>query len=138
MYAGGLYVTAPIQWECHIWWDMVRGFQRRIHHRGSSLPSLDTHPSHIKCKEVTPYFEAMKDPNPNLQVGALVGGPDISDAYDDNRPPFWNSEAATYINAPFVCVLSYFTDYIEKSTGKWGYVILLLNFFIDRKWEPLS
>lgn len=53
-------------------------FPQRIHHRGSSLPSMDQHPQHIECKAGTPYFLS-KNPNPNLLVGAVVGGPDIED-----------------------------------------------------------
>ncbi|XP_030476678.2 endoglucanase 8-like [Syzygium oleosum] len=84
-----------------------RKFPQRIHHRGSSLPSLDQHPQQIGCKDGTPYFESRR-PNPNLLTGAVVGGPDIKDRYNDSRADFVHSEPTTYINAPLVGVLAFF------------------------------
>lgn len=85
-------------------------FPQRIHHRASSLPSIDQHPGHIDCKEGTPYFES-QNPNPNLLLGAVVGGPDINDWYADSRDDFVHSEPTTYINAPLVGVLAYFKSH---------------------------
>ncbi|KAJ9139999.1 hypothetical protein P3X46_030687 [Hevea brasiliensis] len=82
-------------------------FPQKIHHRGSTLPSIDNHPGHIGCHDGTPYFES-EDPNPNVLVGALVGGPDNSDQYVDVRVNASESEPTTYMNAPFVGVLAYF------------------------------
>lgn len=82
-------------------------FPKRIHHRGSSLPSLNRHPGKIGCKGGTPYFES-SSPNPNELTGAIVGGPDVQDRYNDSRADPGHSEAATYYNAPFVGVLAYF------------------------------
>ncbi|KAB2598523.1 endoglucanase 4-like [Pyrus ussuriensis x Pyrus communis] len=67
-------------------------FPQNIHHRGSSLP----------------WYLCSENPNPNLLIGAIVGGPDIKDAYADSREDFVHSEPTTYINAPFVGVLAYF------------------------------
>ncbi|MCL7022034.1 hypothetical protein MKW94_001715, partial [Papaver nudicaule] len=78
-----------------------------IHHRGSSLPSVKAHPSHIGCKAGSRYFNS-PNPNPNLLVGAVVGGPNSSDAFPDSRPFFQESEPTTYINAPLVGLLAYF------------------------------
>ncbi|KAM1054393.1 hypothetical protein ACFX2I_001742 [Malus domestica] len=82
-------------------------FPQNIHHRGSSLPSLDQHPEPIDCKGGNDYLYS-ENPNPNLLIGAIVGGPDIKDAYVDSREDFVHSEPTTYINAPFVGVLAYF------------------------------
>ncbi|XP_029123253.1 endoglucanase 8-like [Elaeis guineensis] len=82
-------------------------FPQRIHHRGSSLPSISQHPGHIGCKDGTPYFQS-EAPNPNLLVGAIVGGPNITDAYADSRPYSVESEPITYINAPMVGIFAYF------------------------------
>ena len=82
-------------------------YPQRIHHRGSSLPSIKDHPQMIACKDGSVYFNS-SDPNPNVLVGAIVGGPGEDDAYDDNRVDFKKSEPTTYINAPFVGVLAYF------------------------------
>lgn len=82
-------------------------FPKRIHHRGSSLPSIKDHPQFIACKEGSIYFNST-DPNPNVLVGAIVGGPGEDDVYMDDRADFRKSEPTTYINAPFVGVLAYF------------------------------
>ncbi|KAK9103214.1 hypothetical protein Sjap_020468 [Stephania japonica] len=82
-------------------------FPQKIHHRASSMPSLDKHPDHIGCKGGTPYYLS-DNPNPNLLIGAIVGGPDINDSYVDSRALFVHSEPTTYINAPMVGVLAFF------------------------------
>ncbi|KAI4332645.1 hypothetical protein L6164_017537 [Bauhinia variegata] len=82
-------------------------FPQRIHHRASSLPSIDQHLGHIDCKGGSSYFDS-PNPNPNLLIGAVVGGPDIKDSYTDSRADFVHSEPTTYINAPLVGVLAYF------------------------------
>lgn len=82
-------------------------YPQRIHHRGSSLPSVKVHPARIGCKAGSRYFLS-PDPNPNLLVGAVVGGPNSSDAFPDSRPFFQESEPTTYINAPLVGLLAYF------------------------------
>lgn len=82
-------------------------FPQRIHHRGSSMPSIKVHPEFIACKEGTAYFNT-SDPNPNLLVGAVVGGPGEDDSYEDDRADFRKSEPTTYINAPLVGALAYF------------------------------
>ncbi|KAG8057519.1 hypothetical protein GUJ93_ZPchr0002g26514 [Zizania palustris] len=82
-------------------------YPERIHHRGSSLPSIKNHPQKIACNEGTPYYNS-SSPNPNPLVGAVVGGPGEDDAYEDDRANFRESEPTTYINAPLVGVLAYF------------------------------
>ncbi|KAI3971249.1 hypothetical protein MKW92_040793 [Papaver armeniacum] len=82
-------------------------FPTRIHHRASSMPSLDQHPEQMHCKDGTPYFET-SNPNPNLLVGAVVGGPDMNDQFADARVEFTASEPTTYINAPLTGLFAYF------------------------------
>lgn len=81
-------------------------YPRRIHHRGSSLPSVAVHPAKIQCSS---GFSIMKSqsPNPNILVGAVVGGPDAHDRFPDQRSDYEQSEPATYINAPLVGALAY-------------------------------
>ncbi|CAA0831275.1 Endoglucanase 8 [Striga hermonthica] len=83
-------------------------YPQRIHHRASSLPSLAAHPQRIGCKAGSRYFLS-PNPNPNLLLGAVVGGPDSSDAFPDSRPFSQQSEPTTYINAPLVGLLAYFS-----------------------------
>lgn len=88
-------------------------FPQRIHHRGSSLPSINNTPTthdvqHInKCKDGTPYFRS-NNSNPNLLIGAVVGGPDINDSFVDDRVDAAHLEPTTYVNAPLVGLLAYF------------------------------
>ncbi|PKA62733.1 Endoglucanase 17 [Apostasia shenzhenica] len=84
-------------------------YPQRIHHRASSLPSVAAHPSRIGCKAGSTYYLS-PNPNPNLLVGAVVGGPtNASDSFPDARPIFQQSEPTTYINAPLVGLLAYFS-----------------------------
>ncbi|XP_052187087.1 endoglucanase 17-like [Diospyros lotus] len=78
----------------------------RIHHRGSSLPSVASHPAKIQCSSGFSSFNS-ESPNPNILVGAVVGGPDQQDQFADQRSDYQQSEPATYINAPFVGALAY-------------------------------
>nr|DAD47865.1 TPA_asm: hypothetical protein HUJ06_017802 [Nelumbo nucifera] len=89
-------------------------FPQRIHHRGSSLPSVDKHPKHMGCKDGTPYI-LTSNPNPNVLVGAVVGGPAVDDTYADSRTLFRQSEPTTYINAPLVGLLAYFNSHSMTS-----------------------
>ncbi|KAH0463706.1 hypothetical protein IEQ34_008288 [Dendrobium chrysotoxum] len=82
-------------------------FPQRVHHRGSSLPSIVNHSQFIACKEGTIYFNS-SNPNPNPLIGAIVGGPGEDDIYEDDRADFRKSEPTTYINAPLVGLLAYF------------------------------
>lgn len=79
----------------------------RIHHRGSSLPSIDAHSDHIECQGGNFYFET-QGPNPNLLTGAIVGGPASDDSFQDSREDVTESEPMTYVNAPLVGLLAYF------------------------------
>nr|XP_004499712.1 endoglucanase 9-like [Cicer arietinum] len=86
-----------------------QNYPKRIHHRGSSLPSLAAHPQTIGCDGgFNPFFHSF-NPNPNILVGAIVGGPNQNDGFPDNRDDYSHSEPATYINGAFVGPLAYFS-----------------------------
>jgi len=82
-------------------------FPRRIHHRGSSLPCVASHPAKIQCHQGFAIMNS-QSPNPNFLVGAVVGGPDQHDRFPDERSDYEQSEPATYINSPLVGALAYF------------------------------
>ncbi|CAA6666671.1 unnamed protein product [Spirodela intermedia] len=82
-------------------------YPQQVHHRGSSLPSVRAHPSPVPCNEGFRYLYS-SSPNPNLLVGAVVGGPDNRDGFSDYRNNYQQTEPATYINAPLVGALAYF------------------------------
>lgn len=81
-------------------------YPQRIHHRGSSLPSVSSHPQKIQCSVGFNIMNS-QSPNPNVLVGAIVGGPDLHDHFPDQRSDYEQSEPATYINAPLVGSLAY-------------------------------
>jgi len=92
----------------------------RIHHRASSLPSVAAHPARIGCKAGAAYY-ASPAPNPNLLVGAVVGGPSNStDAFPDARAVFQQSEPTTYINAPLLGLLAYFAAHPSWAASRFG------------------
>ncbi|GMN37932.1 hypothetical protein TIFTF001_007222 [Ficus carica] len=81
-------------------------YPRRIHHRGSSLPSVSSHPVKIQCSAGFNFMKS-QSPNPNVLVGAVVGGPDLHDRFPDQRSDYEQSEPSTYTNAPLVGALAY-------------------------------
>ena len=84
-------------------------YPQHVHHRGSSLPSIRAHPGHIACNEGMQQYFNSGSPNPNVLVGAIVGGPDNRDNFADARNNYQQSEPATYINAPFVGAVAFFS-----------------------------
>ncbi|GAA0167617.1 hypothetical protein LIER_22505 [Lithospermum erythrorhizon] len=83
-------------------------YPQHIHHRGSSIPSIHEHPQRVGCHDGYQFSDS-GSPNPNVLLGAVVGGPDNQDNFADDRKNFQQSEPATYINAPFVGVLAFFS-----------------------------
>ncbi|KAI4326774.1 hypothetical protein L6164_019311 [Bauhinia variegata] len=81
-------------------------YPKHIHHRASSLPSIHAYPQRIPCNNGFQYLYSAS-PNPNLLVGAIVGGPDSNDNFSDDRTNYQQSEPATYINAPLVGALAF-------------------------------
>ncbi|KAH7537880.1 hypothetical protein FEM48_Zijuj03G0140000 [Ziziphus jujuba var. spinosa] len=82
-------------------------FPQKIHHRGSTMPSIEEVPEHIGCRDGDAYFNK-EGPNPNVLIGALVGGPVKDDSFKDSRSDIAESEPTTYYNAPFVGLSAYF------------------------------
>ncbi|KAJ0977226.1 hypothetical protein J5N97_012700 [Dioscorea zingiberensis] len=81
-------------------------FPQQIYHRSSSIPSMNSHPSHVTCEAGFEYLKSNYS-NPNILIGAVVGGPDQNDAYLDVREDKAHTEPTTYINAPLVGSLAY-------------------------------
>jgi len=86
-------------------------YPQKIHHRGSTLPSLDVHPKNMGCRDGDEHFQS-STPNVNVLTGAIVGGPADDDSFLDSRLNISQSEPTTYINAPFVGVLAYFNKHM--------------------------
>ncbi|XP_077237403.1 endoglucanase 14-like [Tasmannia lanceolata] len=78
----------------------------QVHHRAASIVSIKKDPTPVTCKGGFDIWFNRNAPNPNVLVGAIVGGPDSNDAYTDSRSNFNQAETATTTNAPFVGVLA--------------------------------
>ncbi|RAL43004.1 unnamed protein product [Cuscuta campestris] len=82
-------------------------YPKMIHHRGSSLPSIASEPGRIPCNQGYEQYYNSKNPNPNILVGAIVGGPDQGDGFRDDRTDYNKLEPTTYTNAAIVGPLAY-------------------------------
>ncbi|MBA0806201.1 hypothetical protein Gohar_005663 [Gossypium harknessii] len=85
-------------------------YPMQLHHRGSSIPSIHSHPSRVGCNDGYSSYYSSNNPNPNQHVGAIVGGPDSSDHFNDQRSDYSHSEPTTYINAAFVGAVAALLD----------------------------
>ncbi|XP_015973035.1 endoglucanase 11-like [Arachis duranensis] len=83
-------------------------FPMRVHHRGASIESYRGNKGFIGCTQGYDNWYGRHDPNPNILVGALVGGPDIKDNFKDERSNYIQTEACTYNTAPLVGVFARF------------------------------
>ncbi|MCD7452856.1 hypothetical protein HAX54_018409 [Datura stramonium] len=81
-------------------------YPQMVHHRGASIVSIKKDKSPVGCHEGFVQWFNKNAPNPNVLDGAIVGGPDISDNYNDSRGNFQQSEPATANTAPLVGVLA--------------------------------
>ncbi|XP_021755693.1 endoglucanase 11-like [Chenopodium quinoa] len=78
----------------------------RVHHRGASIPSYKKLRDFIGCTEGYNRWYGHPNPNPNLLVGAVVGGPNDKDEFTDKRSNYIQIEACTYNTAPLIGVFA--------------------------------
>ncbi|KAJ8438724.1 hypothetical protein Cgig2_013770 [Carnegiea gigantea] len=81
-------------------------YPQQAHHRGASIVSIKKDPTPVGCKDGFDRWFNNAQPNPNVLVGAIVGGPDRSDNYADQRSNYQLAEPATANTAPLVGVLA--------------------------------
>jgi len=80
-------------------------YPRQVHHRASSIVSYKEDSSFVSCKAGYSTWLNRQGSDPNVLVGALVGGPDQNDNFVDTRDNYRQTEPTTYNNAPMVGVL---------------------------------
>ncbi|KAL3861005.1 hypothetical protein ACJMK2_007098 [Sinanodonta woodiana] len=85
-------------------------FPRKAHHKASSCPVDKNQPCGWN------EFNSPND-NPNVLVGALVGGPDAYDNYADVRADYIKNEVTCDYNAGFQGVLAGIIDYMMGQSG---------------------
>ncbi|XP_004491112.1 endoglucanase 11-like [Cicer arietinum] len=83
-------------------------YPKRVHHRGASIMSYKENKGFIGCTQGYDNWYSSEDPNPNVLIGALVGGPDWEDNFEDRRSNFMQTEACTYNTAPLVGLFAKF------------------------------
>ncbi|RVX03077.1 Endoglucanase 13 [Vitis vinifera] len=81
-------------------------FPQQLHHRGSSIVSIKKDKRLVTCTGGYTEWFNRQAPNPNIVYGAIAGGPDQYDNYNDSRPNYEQAESATVNTAPFVGVLA--------------------------------
>ncbi|KAJ4837887.1 hypothetical protein Tsubulata_041047 [Turnera subulata] len=81
-------------------------YPTRVHHRGASIVSYRESKGFIGCTQGYDNWYGRQEPNPNVLVGALVGGPDSQDNFVDRRGNYMQTEACTYNTAPLVGVFA--------------------------------
>ncbi|KAG0610602.1 hypothetical protein M758_7G078000 [Ceratodon purpureus] len=75
-------------------------YPQRVHHRAASLPQP------VACKEGFERFYYVQSSNPHVIEGAITGGPDANDNYNDQRDEYAMAEPCTYNTAPMVGVFA--------------------------------
>lgn len=81
-------------------------YPQRVHHRGASTESYKENKGFIGCTQGYDNWYGRGGPNPNVLVGALVGGPDRKDQFRDERSNYVQTEACTYNTATLVGVFA--------------------------------
>lgn len=77
----------------------------QAHHRGASVPRLPDNMASNCAMSFVNYYN--KDtPNPHELTGAIVGGPDKFDNFNDKRWDSPKTEPCTYVNSLAVGVLA--------------------------------
>ncbi|KAK2971465.1 hypothetical protein RJ640_020871 [Escallonia rubra] len=76
-------------------------YPKFVHHRGASIPADAT----TGCSDGFQWLNST-DPNPNVAVGALVGGPFKNESFIDSRNNSMQTEPSTYNSAVIVGLLS--------------------------------
>lgn len=93
----------------------MAGFGRtpplQVHHRSASIVSIHDDPTQVGCGQGFVDWYSKDQPNPNVLIGAIVGGPDNADGFADLRNISSQTEPTTYVNAAFVGLVAKFLDH---------------------------
>ena len=81
-------------------------YPEKVHHRGASIVSIKKDNKLVTCHDGFNIWYSSSSPNPNVLVGAVVGGPDENDGYSDSRSDYQRGEPTTVTPAPLVGVLA--------------------------------
>ncbi|KAG6512476.1 endoglucanase 11-like [Zingiber officinale] len=93
-------------------------FPRRVHHRAASTAPHKEEKGFIGCAQGYDAWFGRRGSNPNVVAGAIVGGPDGGDAFEDRRGNYMQTEACTYNTAPMVGVFARLRNETTESRRK--------------------
>ncbi|XVF01790.1 hypothetical protein REPUB_Repub04eG0119700 [Reevesia pubescens] len=77
-----------------------------VHHRSASIASISVHPSTVSCVQGFEAWYHRREADPNVLYGALVGGPDQNDNFNDDRSNYGQTEPTLSGSAPLVGLFS--------------------------------
>lgn len=103
-------------------------YPKRVHHRGASIVSFRENKGFIGCTQGYDHWYGREEPNPNVLVGALVGGPDCQDNFGDQRNNYMQTEACTYNTAPLVGVFAKLSQLEAQKLGSDQNLDLIASF----------
>ncbi|KAM0822462.1 hypothetical protein ACQ4PT_071473 [Festuca glaucescens] len=83
-------------------------YPARVHHRAASIVPYKHSKQFIGCTQGFDHWFGRRSSNPNVLVGAIVGGPDRRDRFRDDRENYMQTEACTYNTAPMVGMFAKF------------------------------
>ncbi|XP_004241769.1 endoglucanase 16 [Solanum lycopersicum] len=86
----------------------------QAHHRGSSVPQMSPNKL-VDCSMSFVNWYNTEKPNANELTGAIVGGPDKNDNFEDRRSSSSMTEPTTYTNSLAVGVLAKLTKHHSSS-----------------------
>ncbi|XP_078171294.1 endoglucanase 11-like isoform X2 [Carex rostrata] len=81
-------------------------YPTQVHHRAASTVAFKEDKGFIGCIQGFDVWYTRRIENPNVLTGAIVGGPNALDAFDDRRGNYMQTEACTYNTAPMVGVFA--------------------------------
>ncbi|KAK4439764.1 Endoglucanase 11 [Sesamum alatum] len=99
-------------------------YPKRVHHRGASMEPYRDSKVFVGCTQGYDHWHGRNNPNPNVLVGALVGGPDSNDEFADRRGNFVQTEACTYNTAPLVGVFAKLNALEKGSSNSTGFSLV--------------
>ncbi|CAI5496321.1 unnamed protein product [Closterium sp. Naga37s-1] len=83
-----------------------QSYPQKLRHRAASIVSFKADSTPVTCEGGKADWLMSPDPNPNVHVGAIVGGPDADDAFMDDRQQAAFNEPSLFTNAAAVGALA--------------------------------
>lgn len=78
---------------------------KQAHHRGASVPVMPPN-AEVNCPMSFVHYYNKNQPNPNELTGAILGGPNKHDQFNDARWDGPMTEPCTYVNSQAIAVLA--------------------------------